>query len=415
MERRRPDAVPAPGGRRGAVPRRDAARAGRRPRRSGAAAAARCAGYVLPAASAGRGAAAWPCPTSAIARGRRGGRRLRPRVRSARPAGGSRRRLAARRLRMFARTTSSRTGSAAREIAQTCSSAAPGSPICGGLRQAHEAEARPRPRGSVSESRGAFEPGVGRAAPVSLGSPALLPRSLTIPSRSSSASSPRHDRRTRTDRSRCTRFPSSRSSSRRAAVPIALIIRPRAPIRMPFWDSVSTHRNAHDHEVVLLVDLVDLDLDRVRHLLARAVQDLLAHELGEHDVLGLVGDILGREVERALGQQEARCSTSGGTPRPVRADTGKISASSPSRSAAACERQHGARPVEPVDLVDGDHDRHLRALQRLGDEAVARPADPLLAVDARTARRRPRRARTRRGAACAGSARRAGAGRRAGR
>ena len=73
---------------------------------------------------------------------------------------------------------------------------------------------------------------------------------------------------------------------------------------MPFWDSVSTHsERAHDHEVVLLVDLVDLHLDRVRDLLARAVQHLLAHELGEHDVLGLVGDLLGREVERPLGQQ----------------------------------------------------------------------------------------------------------------
>ncbi len=63
-----------------------------------------------------------------------------------------------------------------------------------------------------------------------------------MPSRSSSVSSPRHERRTRTERSRCTRLPSSRSSSRRAAMPIALIIRPWAPMRMPFWDSVSTHR-----------------------------------------------------------------------------------------------------------------------------------------------------------------------------
>jgi hypothetical protein len=43
----------------------------------------------------------------------------------------------------------------------------------------------------------------------------------SIPSRSSSASSARQWRRTRTDRSRCTRVPSSRSSSPRAAVPTA--------------------------------------------------------------------------------------------------------------------------------------------------------------------------------------------------
>ena len=65
-----------------------------------------------------------------------------------------------------------------------------------------------------------------------------------IPSRSSSASSARHERRTRTDRSRWTRVPSSRWSSRRAALPIALTMRPPAPITIPFWDSVSTHSSA---------------------------------------------------------------------------------------------------------------------------------------------------------------------------
>ena len=56
-------------------------------------------------------------------------------------------------------------------------------------------------------------------------------------------------------------------------------------------------------EVVALDDLVDLDLDRVRDLLARAVQHLLAHELGQPHVLGLVGDLLEREQERALGRE----------------------------------------------------------------------------------------------------------------
>jgi hypothetical protein len=45
------------------------------------------------------------------------------------------------------------------------------------------------------------------------------------------------------------------------------------------------------------------------------------------------------------------------------------------------QRLHGARVVEPVDLVQRDHDRHARAGQRLGDEAVARAADALVAVD----------------------------------
>ena len=55
--------------------------------------------------------------------------------------------------------------------------------------------------------------------------------------------------------------------------------------------------------VVAGVDLVDLDLDRVRDLLERPPQDLLADELGEHDVLGLVRAVLGREQERPLGHE----------------------------------------------------------------------------------------------------------------
>ena len=52
-----------------------------------------------------------------------------------------------------------------------------------------------------------------------------------------------------------------------------------------------------------LVDRLDLDLDRVRQLLTGAPQHLLAHEFGEHDVLGLVGVLARLEVERAGGQQ----------------------------------------------------------------------------------------------------------------
>jgi hypothetical protein len=51
------------------------------------------------------------------------------------------------------------------------------------------------------------------------------------------------------------------------------------------------------------LELVDLHLDRVRHLLARAVQDLLAHELGKQDRFRLVGPLVGREVERPRRQQ----------------------------------------------------------------------------------------------------------------
>ena len=54
-------------------------------------------------------------------------------------------------------------------------------------------------------------------------------------------------------------------------MPIDLIMRPRAPIRMPFWDSVSTHSSARTAiRPSRSLDLVDLHLDRVRDLLARA-------------------------------------------------------------------------------------------------------------------------------------------------
>ena len=79
-------------------------------------------------------------------------------------------------------------------------------------------------------------------------------------------------------------------------------------------------------------------------------------------VLGLVGEVLGREVERALGQQAGEVvDAAAATPWPVRAEIGKTSAS------AARARPRPAAPrtvrgvVEPVDLVDRDHDRDRRA------------------------------------------------------
>ena len=148
-----------------------------------------------------------------------------------------------------------------------------------------------------------------------------------MPSRSSSASSPRQERRTRTERSRCTRIPTSRSSSRRAAVPIDLIIAPRCADQDALLGlGLRPQVRAHGDQAVALLDLVDLDLDGVRDLLAGAPEDLLADQLGEHHLLGLVGDLLGREVERAprgAGRRGARparprrcrCARRSGTPR----------------------------------------------------------------------------------------------------
>ena len=141
----------------------------------------------------------------------------------------------------------------------------------------------------------------------------------------------------------------------RAAVPIALIIAPRRPMRMPFWDSVSTHSSAWTStRSSRSIDLVDLDLDRVRDLLARAVQHLLAHELGQPHVLGLVGDLLEREQERPLGREldevldeRADALAAGGGDREDLAVEAEVG--------GGLERLDGAGAVEPVDLVDGDH------------------------------------------------------------
>ena len=174
----------------------------------------------------------------------------------------------------------------------------------------------------------------------------------SMPRRSSSASSPRQPRRTRTERSRCTRVPSSRSSSRRAAVPDRLDHPPAgadqdALLRL----GLDPHERAHEGQAVLaLLDLVDHDLDGVRDLLEGAPQHLLAHELGQQHLARLVGALLGREEERALGHAARPGGRAARRRRaPVRALTGKIS--SPTSSAAAsverlraCARGRGGRP-----------------------------------------------------------------------
>ena len=107
-------------------------------------------------------------------------------------------------------------------------------------------------------------------------------RRQVIPSRSSSASSARQERRTRTDRSRCTRRPISRSISLRAAVPIALDHAPARPDQDALLGlRLGPDRGPHGDELARVVDLLDLHLDGVRDLLAGAPQHLLAHHLGQ--------------------------------------------------------------------------------------------------------------------------------------
>ena len=127
----------------------------------------------------------------------------------------------------------------------------------------------------------------------------------SLPRRSSTRSSARQWRRTRTDSSRCTWVPSSRSMARRAATPIDLIILPRAPMRIPFWDSVLGEHHGLDPGQVRarMGDVLHLDLDGMGDLLPRARQHLLADELGEQHRGRLVRALSGGEVERPAGEQ----------------------------------------------------------------------------------------------------------------
>ena len=158
-------------------------------------------------------------------------------------------------------------------------------------------------------------------------------------------SSARQPRRTRTDRSRCTRLPSSRSSSRRAAVPTALIIRPPAPIRMPFWDSVSTHTSARTTVRSSRAPRSPRRSPRPRAGPPGTCAAAPARGRARRGAPRAAGreSSLGREEERALGQQLARgARAAAATPLPVRAEIGKTS--SPTSSVGGgLQRQHGAR------------------------------------------------------------------------
>ena len=106
--------------------------------------------------------------------------------------------------------------------------------------------------------------------------------------------------------------PSSASSSWRAAVPASLSTAPPLPITMPFCESRSTRMRHRQRGAsrrpaggrrasVVVVDL-HRDRDRVRQLVAGDREQLLAHQLGGEERLGLVGDDAVGVVVRALGQ-----------------------------------------------------------------------------------------------------------------
>jgi hypothetical protein len=139
-----------------------------------------------------------------------------------------------------------------------------------------------------------------------------------------------------------------------AALPVLVDLDPQLEVDAvghlgtgPLADLLEHAAALADHHALLalaLDDDVDADAgplplgdprgDRVRQLVAGDREELLADELGDPLLLGHVADLVVGEVLRGpSGSRPVRCSTSGPTPSPVFADTGKY-ASAPSSPAA---------------------------------------------------------------------------------
>jgi hypothetical protein len=110
-------------------------------------------------------------------------------------------------------------------------------------------------------------------------------------------------------------------------------------------------------------------------LLARELERLLAHQLGELRLEREVGALLGREIGRALGKQRhellSKSTDAVAGPGADRMERQEVSELGRSR--------HLARDVsrlQAIDLVQGDHHRHSERKDPVGDEPVAR-ADSL--------------------------------------
>ena len=113
----------------------------------------------------------------------------------------------------------------------------------------------------------------------------------------------------------------------------------------------------------------------MRQLVARQPECLLADQLGQLQLEREVGALLLREVERPLGEQaDELVAERGHTVAGLRADRMERVESPEPRG-----RRHLLRDVpglEPVDLVERDHDGDAEREDPRGDEAVA-GADPL--------------------------------------
>ena len=199
--------------------------------------------------------------------------------------------------------------------------------------------------------------------------------------------------------------PSSRSSSLRAAVPIALIMRPPRADQDALLGLGLDPERARGRVIrsPRVLDLLDLDLDGVRDLLARAEQHLLADELGEQDVLAA-----GRRPPRAGSRTGPRAAARRGgrraprTPRAgARRDREDLGVE-PERRRPRLQRRDACAWSTAVDLVDGD--RRSGPSRRASAWAMKRspgPPTPWSPLTTNSAASALARAPARRGAACA--------------
>ena len=130
---------------------------------------------------------------------------------------------------------------------------------------------------------------------------------------------------------------------------------------------------------MLVLDLLDLGGDRVRHLVARQLDRLLPHELGDLLLGREIRPLLRREVLRPFREEPDELVAK--LPHPV-----------PGLRADGMERVEVAEPrsrlhlggdvtrLQAVDLVERDHDRHPEREDPSGDEPVAR-ADSIPCVE----------------------------------
>ena len=167
-------------------------------------------------------------------------------------------------------------------------------------------------------------------------------------------------------------------------MPISPILAPPLPIRIPFWDSVSAQISARTvtRPSSRGLDLDDRDLDRVRDLLAGAVQHLLADQLGQQQLARLVAAVLRRVHVGALGHQLAE---------PLDQRRQALAGAGADREDLVDPLQLGRRGEHRRPARSGRAGRHLLTAQITGSSAPAPSRaramkrspgpDPLLAVD----------------------------------